>query len=178
MKASRIIAIVAGVILALLLGFGVHQLLPAAPASRTIALGPLPGRGLQPPWWEAVSVQTASHTRTYVVPADVLFATGSSTISQQGQSVLDQLAPQLQGATAVTVAGCTDSVGGADSPYNVALGTRRAEAAISVLEAQGLPAAPFEAVSWADTHPVESMAGLDPATINALNRRIVITVTK
>lgn len=42
---------------------------------------------------------------------------------------------------------------------------------------QGLPGALFHVESWADTHPVENVAGLDQATINALNRRIVITVT-
>ena len=33
-------------------------------------------------------------------------------------------------------------------------------------------------MAWANTHPVVGVLGLDPATINALNRRIVIMVTR
>jgi len=49
---------------------------------------------------------------------------------------------------------------------------------VYVLEKAGLPASLFRVVSWADTHPVANVSGLDTATINALNRRIVLIVTE
>ncbi len=85
---------------------------------------------------------------------------------------------ELRGALSITVAGCTDPEGGVDSPYNVTLGLQRAQASVAVLEADGLPASILQPVSWADTHPVTHLAGLDTPTVNALDRRIVIVVTK
>jgi outer membrane protein OmpA-like peptidoglycan-associated protein len=163
---------------ALALGLGLHQVLPTSKLTPAPTLESLPGRHLQPPWWEVVRFHSTSKTSTYVVPSDVLFATDSSMIDSYGASVLDGLVPKLRGARSVTVAGCTDSVGGVDSTFNVALGKNRADAAIAILEAAGLPASLFHPVSWADTHPVANVAGLDTATINALNRRIVLIVTK
>jgi outer membrane protein OmpA-like peptidoglycan-associated protein len=107
-----------------------------------------------------------------------LFASDSSNVNSAGRAVLDSLVPRLREAHSVTAAGCTDSVGGVDSHFNIALGENRAWAAVHVLEKAGLPASLFRVVSWADTHPVANVSGLDTATINALNRRIVLIVTK
>ncbi len=86
--------------------------------------------------------------------------------------------PQLKGALSISVAGCTDPEGGIDSPYTVSLGLRRAQASVAVLEAAGMAASIFHPVSWADTHPVTNVEGLDAATIFSLDRRIVITATR
>ncbi len=168
--------------LALVLGVGLgllfHQFEGTTKLEPIAAIGDLPGRHLQTPWWEAVKGTQTPTLSTYVVPADVLFSSGSAVIDSQGKNVLARLIPQLRVARSVTVAGCTDAVGGARSPYNFALGRQRAQSAVTVLEADGLPASLFQVTSWADTHPVSHTAGLDATTINALNRRIVVIVTK
>ncbi len=178
MDMSRRVKVGAAVLLALLLGFVVHELPPAGQAVGAPVLGTLPYRHLQPPWWEAVHPDGPPSLRTYVVPSDVLFATDSSTIDSQGQSLLIGLSPELRGASSITVAGCTDSIGGVDSAFNVQLGRQRAQAAVGVLEAAGLSSSLFQVQSWADTHPVANLTGLDTSTINALDRRIVLIVTK
>jgi chemotaxis protein MotB len=156
-----------------------HQALPSHRTTPVAILGPLTGRHLQIPWWEEVKTYpSAPHQVTYVIPGAVLFGSGSSAIGSQGRSFLISLAPKLRGATRVLVAGCTDPIGGADSAYNVRLGKSRASSAVSILESAGLPASLFRVVSWADTHPVANVSRLDTATINALNRRIVLIVTK
>lgn len=163
--------------LAILSGVGGNNVAGAVqPEGAGVAgLASLPGRHLQPPWWEAVKTTSPN---TYVVPGDVLFAFNSTVIDVHGQSVLVRLVPQMRGARSITVAGCTDGVGGAASPYNFSLGLKRADAAVSVLERAGLPSSLFHAVSWADIHPVEGARGLDVQTLNAMERRIVIMVTK
>jgi outer membrane protein OmpA-like peptidoglycan-associated protein len=166
------------VALAAVLGLLMAQVLPRASVATPSVLGALPGRHLQTPWWEAISYHMDSpDSVSYTVPAEVLFSTNSSTISGAGQGVLRALVPQLRGAASIIIAGCTDSVGGVDSPSNIALSEQRAVAAQDILESSGLNPALFHILAWADTHPVSGMQGLDPATINALNRRIVIIVT-
>jgi outer membrane protein OmpA-like peptidoglycan-associated protein len=86
--------------------------------------------------------------------------------------------PQVARATSVTIAGCTDAVGGTDSPYNVALSELRALATEDVFVSFGMNRSNFHTVGWADTHPVPGVQGLDAATIEALNRRIVIILTE
>jgi len=76
------------------------------------------------------------------------------------------------------IAGCTDDVGGVDSPYNIKLSYARARAARRELLTLGLDSDLFRLEALADTHPVSGTLGLDQATINALNRRIIITVTR
>jgi outer membrane protein OmpA-like peptidoglycan-associated protein len=125
-----------------------------------------------------VITQSTGDETSYVVPSDVLFPTASAVISPQGQGVLQELVPELHDAVSITVGGCTDSVGGVDSPYNLNLSQQRADEAVEYLERDGLPVSLFHALAWADTHPVTTTAGLDTATINALNRRIVVIVTK
>lgn len=170
-----------GVLIAVatLVGLLIAQVLPRGSIGAPDSLGTLMGRDLQPPWWEAVTSHTPSpDSASYIVPADLLFSSNSSTIGADGQSVLRALVPQLAGATSITIAGCTDSVGGADSRYNIALSGQRAAAARDVLVRSGLRPDRFHIVAWANTHPVVGVLGLDPATINALNRRIVIMVTR
>jgi outer membrane protein OmpA-like peptidoglycan-associated protein len=171
---------VPAVILGILLGVALSRLVDNGNKPLpSVALTALPGRHLQPPWWEEIHKQRHStHLITYTVPAAVLFATNSSVIDAQGQAALRGLVPTLAGAQSVLVAGCTDNVGGATSTSNFVLGRSRALAAVHDLESDGLPARLFRVVSWADTHPVAHTAGLDQATIRALNRRLVIEVTK
>ena len=178
MKRPSKLSIAAVLILAVAGGLVLHRLVPGAESVVPSQLGALPGRNLQQPWWEAITFRSTSTTRTFILPSDVLFASDSSIINSDGRAVLDSLVPQLRKAYSVTAAGCTDSEGGVDSHFNIALGESRARAAVYVLEKAGLPASLFRVVSWADTHPVANVSGLDTATINALNRRIVLIVTE
>lgn len=169
------IAIACGLLIGIL---GAHVLHPE-PTNRPDALGALPNRHLQPPWWQAVLVQAPSPGSVQVtVPADVLFATNSSTIDADGLAALQALVPLVARATSVTIAGCTDAVGGTDSPYNVALSEFRALAAENEFVSFGMNRAIFHTVGWADTHPIPGVQGLDGGTIDALNRRIVIILTE
>ncbi len=169
----------AAVAMSLVLGVTLHEVLPRPQPIPVASLGSLTGRHLQVPWWEDVKTYpSAPHQVTYVIPGTVLFDSGSSAISPQGHAFLFSLVPKFRGATKVTVAGCTDPIGGVDSPYNVNLGVSRASSAASALESGGLPRSLFEVVSWADTHPVRNTSGLDSATVDSLDRRIVIIVTR
>jgi outer membrane protein OmpA-like peptidoglycan-associated protein len=167
------------VAIALVLGVTLHRVLPGHRPTPVASLGPLTGRHLQIPWWEDVKTYpSAPHQVTYVIPGTVLFDSGSSAISPQGHALLISLAPKLVGAIRVMVAGCTDPIGGVDSVYNVTLGKSRASSAASILESTGLPASLFDVVSWADTHPVHNTTGLDTETVDSLDRRIVVVVTR
>jgi outer membrane protein OmpA-like peptidoglycan-associated protein len=160
--------------LSVICGIGLQMSLGVGPAAAA-GISSLPGRHLQPPWWEAVQNPAPD---TFVVPGEVLFGFNSTAIDAHGESVLTALLPRLRNAQSITVAGCTDAVGGAASAFNFNLGMKRAEAAVSVLEGAGVPSSQFHAVSWADTHPVADTTGLDSQTVNAMERRIVIIVTR
>jgi len=165
--------------LAVPLGLFLAHTLPGPSNNQPVTLSTLSGRHLQPPWWEAITHRVQpSGTMTYVVPAVVLFATDSSTITSRGQTVLRAMKPRLVGATSIAIAGCTDDVGGVDSPSNIKLSWARALAARNALVALGLHQGIFHLSALADTHPVPEIRGLDQATVNALNRRIIITVTR
>ena len=161
------------------LGFGVAKTIPRVQPAAPVSLGLLSGRHLQPPWWEAVvqSTPTTASVR-FTIPAAVLFATNSSTITESGDQVLRELVAEMRSATWISIAGCTDSVGGVDSPYNIALSWKRARSARNELIALGLDPGLFRLSALADTHPVAGTNGLDQATINALNRRIIISVMR
>jgi len=142
------------------------------------AIGVLPGRGQEPPWWQDVSIVQSPNKETYVIPGDVLFESASSTITPAGNSILLAMLPSLRGAIFITVAGCTDSRGGVDSPYNLNLSKQRANASVVILERGGLSPSLFHILAWADTHPAVTSPGLDSATVDSLNRRIIVIVTK
>jgi flagellar motor protein MotB len=178
MKATTIRSGLAMLGLAALIGFLGLQLLPAQKEAQAPSLGSLPGRHLEKPWWEAVSSSSAGGETTIVIPADVLFPTGSAALSAQGKEALTSLVSELRGAISIEVAGCTDSVGGIDSPSNLELSQARADAAVALLESAGISSSLFHTDAWADTHPASVPPGVDQATANALNRRIVVVETK
>lgn len=142
-----------------------------------------PGRGLETPWWEAVTEERAPTTRprqlvvtTYRVPSDVLFGVDATVVDDRGRDALRRVADELAGATAVVVAGATDSTG--SRAHNEQLSLARAAAARDVLVEFGVPAGIIELEAWADDHPVADESGPDPAEARALNRRIELIVTR
>jgi outer membrane protein OmpA-like peptidoglycan-associated protein len=104
------------------------------------------------------------------VLGDVLFDTGSATLTQQAHTIVAQLAHHLSGASTVRCEGYTDSVGSPAS--NMALGMRRARAVCSLLAADGVHSH-FSAVSYGSTRPVASN-GTSAGRRN--NRRVVVWV--
>ena len=155
-------------------------LLSPTPASRAVALRTPPGRGLERPWWESITVAEPTpdtSTVTYVVPADLLFNTDSATVDDTGQTQLAHLAhTQLRGALAIVIAGASDSRG--TRIHNLALSQARADAAEAILVDAGIDPNIIRTEAWADDHPAADEHGPDPATAQARNRRVEITVTK
>ena len=178
-RARRTVETIAAAALALCLGaVGAGALNRTAVHDTGVTLATLSGRHLEPPWWTEVHVDQAGPVETITVPAEVLFPYDSAAIGSGGQATLRSIAPDLVEAEQVVVAGCTDASGGIDSPYNIALSRSRALAAVAVLEAADVPSSIVHTEAWADTHPVTAAPGLDAETLAALDRRIVIQVTK
>ena len=129
------------------------------------------------PWWDEVSMEapeTLSRSAHLCLPAAVLFAHDSATISTQGRDQLVALVAQhhLTDADAITVAGATDPTGTA--AYNLDLSLRRANAAAEVLIELGIDANLIRTEGWGDTRPVPTPPDTDTATAHAMQRRIEI----
>jgi outer membrane protein OmpA-like peptidoglycan-associated protein len=163
-------------------GFAVAgaSVLARARASRSVALSPPPGRGLDRPWWEsitAVASKPVPKVVTFLVPSDVVFATDSATVSETGRSDLAGLArTKLLAADRIVIAGATDGRG--TRVHNLRLSRARADAAAAIVIAAGVDPRIIHIEAWADDHPVADEHGPDPATAQARNRRVVIEVTK
>jgi outer membrane protein OmpA-like peptidoglycan-associated protein len=156
------------------------SLLAPAQIPRSVALLSPPGRGLDKPWWESITVKRSRpnpNVVTFVVPSDVVFATESATVSETGRLDLVGLTrTRLVNATKIVVAGATDGRG--TRTDNLRLSRERADAAAAVLIAAGGDPRIIHTQAWADDHPVADEHGLDPATAQARNRRVEIEVTK
>ena len=178
-RPRAVATIVAAVAAASIGGTAGYALRTPNETPRSVVLAPPPGRGLDPPWWESITVQPpppGTKVVTFVVPSDVLFATDSATVDTPGRLDLMRLVrTQLQHAKTVMVAGATDSRG--TRAHNLRLSQARANAAATVLIAAGVDARIVRTEPWADDHPVADEHGPDPATARARNRRVVIEVT-
>ncbi len=151
---------------------------PSTTKITTARLGPLPGRHLQVPWWETTSVvHRAGEDVMLTISGAVLFETGSSRVSALGRHTLRTLVPTLLRAARLDIEGCTDAVGGVDSLANIALSWHRAEAVRAELVDLGVSPTFMALTALADTEPVPGTRGLDQATVNALNRRVIIIAT-
>jgi outer membrane protein OmpA-like peptidoglycan-associated protein len=106
-----------------------------------------------------------------IIPADSMFASGSSALLPAGQQFVSDAAHQLALASSVRCVGYTDSQGGA--AYNMRLGLARAKTVCSELSAQGSQAQ-LSASSEGEAHPRASNA---TAAGRALNRRVELDAT-
>jgi outer membrane protein OmpA-like peptidoglycan-associated protein len=105
------------------------------------------------------------------VLGDVLFDTGSATLTPRAHAIVSQLARRLKGVSTVRCEGYTDSVG---SPAaNVALGMNRARAVCSLLRADGVHAV-YRVVSYGASRPVATNA---TTAGRRTNRRVVVWVS-
>ena len=160
--------------------FMVTGALAPAQVSRSVPSSAIPGRGLDRPWWESITV-TASKSdpkvATFVVPSDVVFATDSATVSDAGRSDLVGLArTRLLAADRIVIAGATDSRG--TRAHNLWLSRARADATAAIVIATGVDPGIIHIETWADDHPAADEHGPDPTTAQARNRRVVIEVTR
>jgi peptidoglycan-associated lipoprotein len=103
----------------------------------------------------------------------VFFAYDQSTISDEGQQILQRQAQWLQRypQVSVTIEGHCDERGTRE--YNLALGERRAQAVKKVLVALGVPAARIQTISYGKDRPI--VVGSDEAGY-AQNRVGITTV--
>ena len=117
----------------------------------------------------------------FTVAADLLFASGSFDITPGGQAALNDIAGKLRGLrnSKVVVYGYTDNAKTGDKlkklgvRTNVDLSSRRADAVVNYLRAQGVSPDILSAKGRGETHPVGP--NTTPAG-RAQNRRIEIAV--
>ncbi|MGQ0800149.1 MAG: peptidoglycan -binding protein [Pseudomarimonas sp.] len=121
----------------------------------------------------------------FVVPAGLLFPSGSDQLGDAGRLQLDQIASTLREVTAqipadvdwvLRIDGHTDRqpINSARFPSNWELSSARAIAIVKHLIAAGIPAKRLAANGFGEFQPLES--GSDPAAL-ARNRRIEIQLT-
>lgn len=112
-----------------------------------------------------------------VLATDILFGSGSASLSKDGKSALTEVAQVL--ATfqkrSFQVEGHTDTVpiATAQFPSNWELASARAITVLKAMVEAGMPTTRISAASFGDTHPV---AGNDSAEGKAQNRRIDIVI--
>ncbi len=111
------------------------------------------------------------------LPSDVLFASGSASLSKEGEEAIRAVAPVLAQVPDRTflVEGHTDNVpiSTAKYPDNWALAAARANTVVRTLIDAGVPPERLAAAAYADTRPVASN---DTPEGRALNRRIEIAI--
>jgi outer membrane protein OmpA-like peptidoglycan-associated protein len=108
------------------------------------------------------------------MPQDILFATGSATLTQTLQGDLQDVANSLNRYpnTTINVVGHTDSTGTAE--YNLDLSQRRAQAVASVLINAGVAPSRIRVTGMGENQPIatnQTTAGM------ALNRRVELIIT-
>jgi chemotaxis protein MotB len=112
-----------------------------------------------------------------VLATDVLFGSGSASLSKDGKAAIVEVAGVLAGIPkrAFQIEGHTDAVpiASAQFPSNWELASARAITVTKTLVESGLPAERVSAASFSDKKPV---ATNDTAEGKALNRRIEITI--
>ncbi|MBM4367007.1 MAG: OmpA family protein [Deltaproteobacteria bacterium] len=134
-------------------------------------LKPLIDRGL-------VSVDVIDGRVTIGMPSDVLFASGSATLSTQGKEAVTDLARALSRRAAdhdFQIEGHTDSeaINTAQFPNNWWLGSARSITVLEAMVGAGFPRANISASTYAETQPAASN---NDATGRALNRRIDVVM--
>jgi outer membrane protein OmpA-like peptidoglycan-associated protein len=124
------------------------------------------------PWWQRKGIPLPMHT--YVLSGDVLFDSGSATLSRAATSQLQGvLETALTNPTwTITVDGYTDNV-----PYpgkgNLALSTARAAAVGGWLEVRKIAASRITVAGYGPADPIGDNS---TATGRALNRRVEISL--
>ncbi len=125
----------------------------------------------------ALSVRIEGGKMMVSLGSDVLFASGSATLSEEGQKTIAEIAKRLNEIPdkSYQVEGHTDNlpIKTAMFPSNWELASARAISVLKHLLEGGLDINRVSAASFADTHPVASN---DTPELRAKNRRIEIVI--
>jgi outer membrane protein OmpA-like peptidoglycan-associated protein len=120
-----------------------------------------------------VQVQRQGDDLNVIMPGNIAFATGSSTITPSFYSALDSVASVLVKSpdTTITVSGHTDSVGKPDA--NLQLSKSRADSVARYLVSKGVNSQRIETVGFGDRYPIASN---DNEQGRSQNRRVEIKI--
>ena len=110
---------------------------------------------------------------TLIMPGNISFPSGQSSVAASFYPVLDAVAQVLHeyNKTSITVAGYTDNVGRPDS--NLVLSQQRANSVASYLASRGVMPGRINVVGYGEASPMASNA---TAQGRAENRRVVVTI--
>ena len=123
----------------------------------------------------AIKMQMLADGLHLILPQDVLFASGTTTLSSEGQELIAELVQEVnQQPYQIAVLGFTDNVPVGPNlaeryPSNWELAGARAASVVRVMEEEGIPAIQLIAVSRGETEPIASN---DTDEGRAQNRRI------
>jgi chemotaxis protein MotB len=123
----------------------------------------------------AIKMQMLADGLHLILPHDVLFASGTTRLSDEGRALIVELVQEInQQPYQIAVLGFTDNVPVGPTlaeiyPSNWDLAGARAASVVRVMEEEGIPAAQLVAVSRGATEPVASN---DTDEGRAQNRRI------
>lgn len=123
----------------------------------------------------AIKMQMLADGLHLILPHDVLFASGTTTLSDEGHELIVELVQEInQQPYQIAVLGFTDNVPVGPTlaeryPSNWELAGARAASVVRVMEEEGIPANQLVAVSRGETEPIASN---DTAEGRSENRRI------
>lgn len=127
----------------------------------------------------AIQMQLLADGLHLILPHDVLFGTGTTALSTEGQKLIVELVQELkQQPYQIAVLGFTDNVPVGPQlaqryPSNWDLSGARAASVVRLMEREGVPASQLVAVSRGETGPIASN---DTPEGRAQNRRIVVRI--
>jgi chemotaxis protein MotB len=123
----------------------------------------------------AIKMQMLADGLHLILPYDVLFASGTTTLSDEGRELIVELVQEInEQPYQIAVLGFTDNVPVGPKlaeryPSNWELAGARAASVVRVMEEEGIPANQLVAVSRGETEPIASN---DTAEGRSENRRI------
>lgn len=127
----------------------------------------------------AIQMQLLADGLHLILPHDVLFGTGTTALSTEGQKLIVELVQELkQQPYQIAVLGFTDNVPVGPQlaqryPSNWDLSGARAASVVRLMEREGVPASQLVAVSRGETGPIASN---DTPEGRAQNRRIDVRI--
>ena len=117
----------------------------------------------------AIKMQMLADGLHLVLPQDVLFASGTTTLSDEGRELIVELVQEInQQPYQIAVLGFTDNVPVGPKlaeryPSNWELAGARAASVVRVMEESGIPANQLVAVSRGETEPIASTSKGEPS---------------
>ena len=127
----------------------------------------------------AIQMQLLADGLHLILPDDVLFGTGTTALSPEGQKLIVELVQEIkQQPYQIAVLGFTDNVSVGPQlaqryPSNWELSGARAASVVRLMEREGVPASQLVAVSRGETGPIASN---DTPEGRAQNRRIDVRI--